>query len=156
LAPPGAWAPVDGTLQSKGRPQIFVAGDAADLPTPLSKQGYHAYDMGVCAARNAERLLAGQGLVRFRSSRKPMLISFGDLSCFFVTGKHVLAGPSLGAGKEAVFELVMAQLDAQPLWRRVPRVLRRGDQAARMLLWPTLSSVHSLSRQGRITWLSVS
>jgi NADH dehydrogenase len=155
LAPRGAWAPVDGTLQSKGQPEIFVAGDAADLPTPLSKQGYHAHDMGVCAARNAERLLAGQGLARFRPSGKPMLISFGDLSCFFVAGKHVLAGPSLGAAKEAVFELVMAQLDAQPLWSRVPRVLRRVDRAARMLLWPTLSSLRSLSRQGRITWLSI-
>jgi NADH dehydrogenase len=155
LAPRGAWAPVDGTLQSKGQPEIFVAGDAADLPIPLSKQGYHAYDMGVCAARNAERLLAGQGLARFRPSGKPMLISFGDLSCFFVAGKHVLAGPSLGAAKEAVFELVMAQLDAQPLWSRIPGVLLRVDRAARMLLWPTLSSLGSLSRQGRIRWLSM-
>ncbi len=110
--------------------------------------------MGVCAARNAERLLAGQGLARFRPSGKPMLISFGDLSCFFVAGKHVLAGPSLGAAKEAVFELLMARLDAQPAWSRVPPVLRRADRAARMLLWPTLSSLRSLSRQGRIAWLS--
>jgi NADH dehydrogenase len=39
LAPQGAWAPVDLTLQSKGHPEVFVAGDAAELPTPLSKQG---------------------------------------------------------------------------------------------------------------------
>jgi NADH dehydrogenase len=156
LAPRGAWAPVDVTLQSKGQTEIFVAGDAADLPTPLSKQGYHAHDMGVCAARNAERLLAGQGLARFRPSSKPMLISFGDLSCFFVAGKQVLAGPALGAAKEAVFELVMAQFDAQPLWIRVPRVLWRTDRAARMLLWPTLASLRSLSRQGRIRWFSSS
>ena len=154
LAPPGAWAPVDSTLQSKGKPGIFFAGDAADLPTPLPKQGYHAHDMGVCAARNAERLLAGKGLVRFRPSGKPMLISFGDLSCFFVAGKHALAGPSLGAAKEAVFELVMAQLDAQPVWSRVPRMLRRADRAARLLLWPKLSPLRSLSRKGRIEWLS--
>jgi NADH dehydrogenase len=155
LAPSGSWAPVDGTLQSQGKPEVFVAGDAADLPTPLSKQGYHAYDMGVCAARNVERLLAGRGLERFRPSGKPMLISFGDLSCFFVAGKHVLAGPLLGAAKEAVFEFVMAQLDAQPSWSRIPGVLRRLDWGARRLLWPTLSSLGSLSRQGRITWLSM-
>ena len=154
LAPRGAWAPVAGTLRSKVRPEIFVAGDAADLPTPLSKQGYHAYDMGVCAARNAERLLAGQGLARFRPSGKPMLISFGDLSCFFVAGNLVLAGPALGAAKEAAFEFVMAQLDAQPLCSRIPGVLRRLDWAARRLLWPTLSSFDSLSRQGRVAWLS--
>jgi NADH dehydrogenase len=66
LAPRGAWAPVDLTLQSKGHPEIFVTGDAADPPTPLSKQGYHALDMGVCAARNAGRLLAGRALTPFR------------------------------------------------------------------------------------------
>ncbi len=154
LAPNGAWAPVDITLQSKGHPEIFVAGDAAELPTPLSKQGYHALDMGVCAARNAERLLAGRALAPFRPSGKPMLISFGDLTCFLVAGERALAGPSLAAAKEAVFELVMAQLDAQPLWSRLPRALHRADRAARALLWPTVSSLEALRRQGRLSLLS--
>ena len=79
LAPPGAWAPVGMTLQSKGHPEVFVAGDAAELPTPLARQAYHAMDMGVCAARNADRLLAGRSLSAFRPSSKPTLISFGDL-----------------------------------------------------------------------------
>lgn len=154
LAPRGAWAPVDVTLESKGHPEIFVAGDAADLPTPLSKQGYHALDMGVCAARNAERLLADRPLRPFRPSAKPTLISFGDLTCFLVIGKRALAGPSLGAAKEAVFELVMAQLDAQPWWRRLPRAAQRADRAARALLWPSVSSWEALRRQGRISLLS--
>ncbi len=154
LAPEDAWAPVDVTLQSKGHREIFVAGDAAELPTPIPKQGYHALDMGVCAARNAERLLTGRQLTPFRPSGKPTLISFGDLTCFLAVGERVLAGPSLAAAKEAVFELVMAQLDAQPLWRRLPGALRRADQAARELLWPTVSSLDALRRQGRITLLS--
>ncbi len=156
LAPRGAWAPVDVTLQSKGHPEIFVTGDAADLPTPLSKQGYHALDMGACAARNAERLLADRPLTPFRPSAKPTLISFGDLSCFLLVGKRALAGPSLGAAKEAVFELVMAQLDAQPWWRRLPRAAQRADRAARTLLWPTVSSLEALRRQARISILSAS
>jgi len=154
LAPRGGWAPVDLTLQSKGHPEVFVAGDGADLPTPLSKQGYHALDMGVCAAQNVERMLEGRKLSRFKPSGKPMLISFGDLSCFLVTGNRVLAGPPLAAAKEAVFELVMAQLDAQPLWQRVPRAVERADRAARTLLWPTLSSFEALKRQGNISLLS--
>jgi NADH dehydrogenase len=154
LAPRGAWAPVDVTLQSKGHPEIFVTGDAADLPTPLSKQAYHALDMGACAARNAERLLAGRALTPFRPSVKPTLISFGDLTCFLVAGKRAFAGPSLGVAKEAVFELVMAQLDAQPWWRRLPRAAQRADRAARALLWPTVSSWEALRRQGRISLLS--
>ena len=77
LAPPGAWAPVHDTLQSKRYPEVFVAGDAAALPGPIAKQAYHALDMGVCAARNATRMLAGKPLAPFRPSGKPMLISFG-------------------------------------------------------------------------------
>jgi NADH dehydrogenase len=153
LAPHGAWAPVETTLQSTQHPQVLIAGDAAELPTRVSKQGYHALDMGVCAARNAERLLAGRPLVPFQPSRKPTLISFGDLSCFFVVGERVLAGAALGAAKEAVFELVMAQLDADPWWRRLPRVERRLERAARTLLWPALSSLESLRRQGRLSLL---
>ena len=154
MAPQGSWAPVDVTLQSEGHSEIFVCGDAADLPTPLSKQAYHALDMGVCAARNAERLLAGQSLTPFRPSSKPTLISFGDLTCFLVVGKRALAGPSLGAGKEAVFELVMTQLDARPWWRRLPRMVERADRAARQLLWPSISSMEALGRQGRLSLLS--
>ena len=153
LAPRGGWAPVDLTLQSKDHPDVFITGDAADLPTPLLKQGYHALDMGVCAARNAERMLTGRELAAFRPSAKPTLISFGDLTCFLVSGKHTLAGPSLGAAKEAVFELVMTQLDAQP-WRiRLPRAVRRADQAARTLLWPTISSLEALRRQSHLSLL---
>jgi NADH dehydrogenase FAD-containing subunit len=110
--------------------------------------------MGVCAARNAARMLAGKPLAPFRPSGKPMLISFGDLTCFLVAGERALAGPSLAAAKEAVFELVMAQLDAQPLWRRLPRALHRADRAARALLWPTVTSLDALRRQGRISLLS--
>ena len=154
LAPQGAWAPVDTTLQSKGHPEIFVAGDAAELPTPLLKQGYHAIDMGVCAARNAERLLADRSLSSFRPSGKPTLISFGDLTCFLVLGERALAGPALGVAKEAVYQLVMAQLDAQPFSTRIPRAVQRADQAARSLLWPTVTSLEALRRQGRISLLS--
>jgi NADH dehydrogenase len=153
LAPERGWAPVGDTLQSKGHAEVFVAGDAAELPTPLIKQAYHALDMGTCAARNAAKLVAGKSLERFRPSGKPTLISFGDLTCFLVAGERALAGSSLAVAKEAVFELVMAQLDAQPLWARLPRAVQRADQAARSLLWPTVTSVDALRRQGRISLL---
>jgi NADH dehydrogenase len=154
LAPEGSWAPVETTLRSVSFPDVFVAGDAADLPTPLSKQGYYALDMGRCAASNVERLRRGRQPTAFRPSRKPTLISFGDLSCFLVLDGRVLAGPALAAAKEAVFELVMAQLDAQPWWRRLPRMLARGEQATRRLLWPSVSSLEALVRQGRLAVLS--
>jgi NADH dehydrogenase len=154
LAPRNAWAPVDQTLQSKGHPAVFIAGDAAELPTPLSKQGYHALDMGERAAANVERMLAQEPLAPFRPSGKPTLISLGDLSCFLVSGDRALAGAPLGAAKEAVYELVMTQLDARPFWSRLPRVLQRAERAAHALLWPTMTSWEALRRQGRITLLS--
>ena len=148
LAPRGAWAPVDQTLASTMHSEIFVAGDAAALPTALPKQAYNAIDMGACAARNADRLLAGRRLETFRPSGKPMLISFGDLTCFLVTGQRALAGPPVAALKEAVFEIVMAQLDTRSLWMRVPSVVRRAERSTRELLWPVLSSHEALKRQG--------
>jgi NADH dehydrogenase len=153
LARPGAWAPVADTLQSEEYAEVFVVGDAAELPSPLPKQAYHAIDMGACAARNAERLLSGRVLEPFGPAGKPTLISFGDLSCFLVVGERALAGAPLAAAKEAVFELVMAQLDAQPPCGRVPRALDRAEKAARSLLWPALSSHEALQRQGRISLL---
>jgi NADH dehydrogenase len=153
LAPADGWAPVNEMLQSRSHPEVFVTGDAAELPNGLPKQGYHALDMGVCAARNVERLRDGRTLVPFRPSPKPTLISFGDLTCFLVAGGRALEGPSLGAAKEAVFELLMAQLDSQPWWSRLPRVARRADRAARELLWPTVSSLDALRRQACISLL---
>jgi NADH dehydrogenase len=154
LAPAGAWAPVDATLQSKGHPEVFVAGDAAELPTGLAKQAYHALDMGACAARNVERRLADRSLYPLQPSNKPMLISFGDLSCFLAAGSFVLAGPALGALKEAIFEVGMTQLDAKPVPLRLPGVTRRAARATRCLLWPTLASPTALLRQARLSILS--
>ena len=155
LAMPGAWVPVQSTLQSTLYPQVLVAGDAAALPTPLVKQAYHALDMGTQAARNAELLLAGHAPLAFRPSAKPQLIAFGDLSCFLVAGQRVLAGVGLAAGKEAVYELVMAQLDAKPWWLRLPGMAQRSKRAAGALLWPSLTSLQSLRRQAQVSILSL-
>lgn len=154
LSIPGAWVPVRDSLQSTLHPLVLIAGDTAALPKPLAKQAYHALDMGTFAAANAERLLAGRAPLPFRPSRKPQLISFGDLSCFLVAGQLVLAGVGLAAGKEAVFELVMAQLDPQPWWQRLPSMANRSQRAAHALLWPSLSSLPALRRQAQVSILS--
>ncbi|MDJ0868370.1 MAG: FAD-dependent oxidoreductase [Myxococcota bacterium] len=152
LAAPGAWASVRPTLQAERYPAVFIAGDAARGPEPISKQAYHAIDMGRCAARNAERFLAGRELAPFRPSGKPMLISFGDLSCFLVAGERVLASPALAAAKEGVFELVMAQLDAAQ-GCGLFSIARRAERAGRELLWPSISSPAALRRQARFAFL---
>jgi NADH dehydrogenase FAD-containing subunit len=105
------WAAVRSTLQSVAFDNVFVAGDAAALPSPLSKQAFYALQMGECAAGNAERLLAGQRLLDFAASAKPMLATFGDIDTFLVFEGTAFAGTALAAVKEAIYQLTMAQLD---------------------------------------------
>jgi hypothetical protein len=38
-------------------------------------------------------------------------VAFGDLDTFLVAGRSVLASPALAAGKEAVYQVTMAQID---------------------------------------------
>jgi NADH dehydrogenase len=125
----GQWAEVTAALQSRRHANVFVVGDAAALPSPLSKQAYHALDMGKCAADNVSRWLAGRPLRRFRAAPKPMLVAFGDLDTFLVAGRRVLASPALAAAKESIYQLTMAQLDPplapSTLWAATTR-LRRG------------------------------
>jgi len=65
----------EATLQSKARPNVFVLGDAADLP--VSKAGSVAHFEGDILTRNVESFLAGEPL----SSRFD-----GHTSCFIESG----------------------------------------------------------------------
>jgi sulfide:quinone oxidoreductase len=63
------------TLQSKARPNVFVIGDAADIPA--SKAGSVAHFEGDVAARNIARYLAGE----------PLDADFdGHTNCFIESG----------------------------------------------------------------------
>jgi NADH dehydrogenase FAD-containing subunit len=127
-----AWAPVRRTLQSRNFDNVFVAGDASVLRPRLAKQAYYAMQMGQFAAVNAVRLLAGRRLREFIPVPKPMLVAFGDLDTFLLSGRSVIASPTLAAAKEAVFQLTMAQIDPpigaaqlRALTGRVARAVRR-------------------------------
>jgi NADH:quinone reductase (non-electrogenic) len=112
LAPkPRRWAPVDATLRSRRYHNVFVIGDAAALSTPIPKQAFHALEMGECAAANVRRAAAGRALRPYRPSRTPLLLAFGDLDTFLVAGRSVVASPALAAGKEAVYQVTMTQID---------------------------------------------
>jgi NADH dehydrogenase len=106
-----SWASVTPALQSRRFRNVLVAGDAAELPTPVSKQAYYAMQMGRCAADNAVRAIAGRTLRAFTPDPKPMLVAFGDLDAFLVRGRSVIASPTLAMLKEAVFQVTMAEID---------------------------------------------
>jgi NADH dehydrogenase len=141
---------VNNTLEHPGFSDVFIAGDAAQLQTPISKQAYHALDMGRSVANTLTRMLDGKRGRRYRPAAKPTLLAFGDLDTVISTPQVSLAGPSLAAGKEAVFAAVMAQLDQRSAKDRLDAALVRGRQATRELLWPGLNNWPSLRRQARV------
>jgi NADH dehydrogenase FAD-containing subunit len=122
------WAPVTKALRSRRFDNVFVAGDAAALPRPLAKQAYYAIQTGQFAADNVVRALAGRRLREFTPSPKPMLVAFGDLDTYLVSGRSVIASPTLAVAKELVFQVTMAQIDpplrAAPLLALTSRVAR--------------------------------
>ncbi|HYA53060.1 MAG TPA: FAD/NAD(P)-binding oxidoreductase, partial [Streptosporangiaceae bacterium] len=65
------------TLRSKARPNVFVIGDAADIPA--SKAGSVAHFEGEILARNISRYLAGEPLDA---------VFDGHTNCFIETGFH--------------------------------------------------------------------
>ncbi len=144
LAPgSGAWAPVAATLESCEAEGVFVAGDAATLEAPIAKQAYHAIDMGVCAAANAMRKLEGDTPAPFVPAEKPMLVSLGDLGCFLVVGRWAAFGPAISLAKEAVFQLVSAQL-APPIGAAsAVAALERVRGSFPQPGWPSLGSLWS-------------
>ena len=84
------------TLQSKARPNVFVIGDAADIPT--SKAGSVAHFEGEVVARNIARYLAGE----------PLDAAFdGHTNCFIESG----------SGKALLIDF---NYDTQPLTGRFP------------------------------------
>ncbi len=127
------WAPVRRSLQSRNFDNVFVAGDAAALRPRLAKQAYYAMQTGQFAADNVVRFLARRRLREFIPVAKPMLVAFGDLDTFLVSGRAVIASPTLAAAKEAVFQLTMAQTDP-PLLAAPLRALagRLSGVAARL------------------------
>jgi NADH dehydrogenase len=136
---PRKWAPVKASLQSRRFENVFVAGDAAALPRPLGKQAYYAMQMGECAAGNVVRALEGRRLRNFSPSRKPMLVAFGDLDTFLVSGRSVVASPALAAAKEAVFQVTMARFDPSFGATAVRRAAARLVRAAEELALPALT-----------------
>lgn len=137
----GAWAPVTPALQSRRMDNVFVAGDAAALPSPLAKQAYYAIQMGRCAADNARRWLAGRPLRIFKPEPKPMLVAFGDLDTFLVTGRSVIASPALAVLKEAVFQYTMAEFDPPLDASALKNLGARLGGTARKLSLPGLASI---------------
>jgi NADH dehydrogenase len=146
----GGWLPVRPTLQATTDDRIFAVGDAASFDDGLARQAYHALDMGRVAAGNLSRLLSGEPLEPFVPSSKPMLISFGDLASYLVTGAHAVKGSAFNLAKEAVYQMVTARFDPPglSLSSRFARRLSRGGGLS------ATASLSALLGMGRFRILS--
>ncbi len=140
------WAEVEPSLQSRRFEKVFVIGDAAGLPDPVSKQAYHAMDMGSHAAGNVKRYLAGCALKDFKPGPEISLISLGDLDTYLVVGKQVFAGPALAPLKELIFQANMARLDPPLRPGSAIKTQARYWQGLRSLAIPALWPPSSLLR----------
>jgi NADH dehydrogenase len=149
---PGAWAPVTQALLSRRHGNVFVIGDAAELPKPIEKQAYYAMQMGECAAANVERLVAGRPLRDFRPFAKGMLVTFGDIDTFLVAGRSVVASPALAAAKEGVYQLTMAQIDPPFGGGSLLDTSRRLYDGASRVVLPTLRSAEARRALARLAY----
>jgi NADH dehydrogenase len=134
------WAAVKPSLQSQFFDNVFVIGDAAELSVPVSKQAYHALEMGAHAATNVKRFLANSSLKRFKPGPEISLISLGDIDTYLVIGQKVFAGTALAPAKEMIFQANMGRLD--PPFKLSPalELQARYWQGIRELTLPLLCS----------------
>jgi NADH dehydrogenase FAD-containing subunit len=122
------FASVSAELHNDHADGIYVVGDAVSRigGTELERQAYHAIDMARVAAANVLASRAGRALRSYRAALKPQLITFGELDTFMVSGKRVIASPSLRTLKEAIYQAGIAGFDHRRrdrrlwgLWRRI-------------------------------------
>ena len=150
----GKWAAVEPSLQSRYFDNVFVIGDAADLPAPVSKQAYHALDMGSHAAINVKRLLANSPLKPFKPGPELSLISLGDIDTYLVAGNRVLAGTALAPAKEVIFQANMARLDPPLSIDPAIELQARYWQGIRELTLPLVCRPSSLLRLANLRLLA--
>ncbi len=149
-----AWAAVDQSLQSRAFANVFVIGDAASLPFAVSKQAYHALDMGSHAAGNVQRFLNGSSLRPFKPGPEIGLISLGDIDTYLTIGKRVFAGPALAAAKELIFQANMARLDPPLRFPAAMELQARYWQGIRELALPSMWPPSSWVRRARLRKLA--
>ncbi len=141
-----AWAAVKTSLQSRFFDNIFIIGDAADLPDPVSKQAYHALDMGAHAATNVTRFMADSPLKPFKPGPEISLISLGDIDTYLVLGQWVFAGAALAPAKELIFQANMARLDPPLQMSAALELKARYWQGIRELTVPSVWPPSSILR----------
>ncbi|MGC1507219.1 NAD(P)/FAD-dependent oxidoreductase [Ketobacter sp.] len=152
---PDQWADVNDYFQSQARENVFIIGDAANPGGhSLSKQAYHAIDMGKAAAHNVERFLSGKRLREFKPSEKPQVVTFGDLDTFMLFKDFAVSSSVLGVAKEAIYTLGVLQLAPPKSGKDLMNSLDRLQRSARKVYLPAFNPLSLLSKLPKSQFLS--
>lgn len=149
---------VNGYLQSELNADCFVAGDIANLlldnGTALAKQSYFATDMGQTSAVNLFNWLRNKPMEEFIPKAKPVLLSFGDINTYLISGQTVVASPLLAATKEALYQVSMFKLTSPiPKQKRKSGLIQRLTRSTSHLLLPELQPATLLKVLSRSRFL---
>lgn len=102
LGPAGA-VRVDATLRSTSHPDVFAAGDCADLPQAVPKSGVYSVREGPALAHNLLARLRGEPLRPYRPQRRALaLLNCGDRTAILSLGDIARRGRWMRVLKERV------------------------------------------------------
>jgi selenide,water dikinase len=106
---------VQDTLQSRGDPRVFAAGDVASMENfALEKAGVFAVRMGMPLARNLQRAVQGLPLQPYRPQRRWLaLISTGDRYAVASRGALGFAGAWVWRWKDRIDRRFMQRFSVQ-------------------------------------------
>lgn len=79
-----------------------------------------------------------------------MLVSFGDLDAFFIDKRIVIGGPAINLLKEAVFHIVMTQLDPSGLFLKAIHTSGRITDSSMKLASTAPASLAALAKLGNV------
>lgn len=144
---PNQWADVNSSFQSALRENVFIIGDAANPGgMNVSKQAFHAIEMGKVAALNVERLLGGKSLREYTPSDKPQVVTFGDLDTFMLFRDFALSSSVLGVAKEALYTLGVLQMAPPKSGKDLLHTLDLLQRSARKVYLPAFNPLSLISK----------
>lgn len=150
---PDEWGHVNSAFQSRHFENVFVIGDAAQVPKPIAKQAFHAIDMGKLAGHNVIQYLDGGRLRRFEPGAKPQVVTFGDMDTFMVFKGFAVSSSVLGAAKEAIYTLGLLQLSPPDNPKDFFRSVDLLQKSIRKVYLPTMNPLNMVSKLPKLKLL---
>ncbi|NBC26363.1 MAG: FAD-dependent oxidoreductase [Bacteroidetes bacterium] len=118
----------DDTLQVANAPEVFAAGDMADVGGKNYQPiGVHAVKQGVVLRKNIKATIQGKPLSEFRPYPvNPLILSDGPDQAYYVIGKYVISGRLFAILKYVLDMRWLEKYSRQPERRRTDAELTKA------------------------------